>query len=766
MPKHPIHVQRRRRTFVLESLESRMLMSAAPYESPSLTFDPALPAAAPAYLAPAESASAVAATLASIPQLSSHPTAAAKLYLDFDGAPAQTWGSYSVPATPAYDQDGDATTFTAAELVSIQSIWARVAEAYSPFQLDVTTVDPGNRTNLQTLQVVFGGDGSWIGPYGGVSYVDSFSNASPNTAFVFTKNLANGSPKYSADAGIHEAGHAFGLNHQSTYDATGTKTAEYNKGDALTAPIMGVAYTSARGLWWYGTSTFGPSVYQDDLAILTNGHNGFGFRADDHGDALAAATPLAVSGTSVSQSGIITTSTDRDVFSFVTDAGTINLTGSVASASPMLDLKLELVTAAGTLVASADTTSLGETLTATVAAGSYRLVVTSDGGYGDIGQYTVSGSVLTPTDFVVPPSGLAATRVSASQVNLAWQDNSADEDGFQVERSADGGATWGSIATVAANATAASDPTAVSSASYLYRVYAYRGTAVSAFSNVVVTEAVSVVPSASASASATAVSASEVNVSWSNVSGETSFQIERSTNSKRGWAVVATTAADVTTYRDSGLPAATTYYYRVSAVNSAGISPASPVASVTTLKAPAPTRPAAPTSLTIAGVTTSSVTLSWADNSANETGFKIERSTNGTKWSQVATVGANVTSYVSSGLKANTAYYFRIRAYNSAGDSAYSNTVSTKTTNSALPAEGVARGGSLSGTTGTSASESFASLAWAQASDWSVNPVEVDRVDLVEVARSVQTGVELDELLAGGAFATADAVFGNSRLLA
>jgi len=70
-----------------------------------------------------------------VPALSSNPSATAKLYIDFNGAAAQSWGSFSVPATPAYDQDGDATTFSDAELASIKEIWARVAEKYSPFNL-------------------------------------------------------------------------------------------------------------------------------------------------------------------------------------------------------------------------------------------------------------------------------------------------------------------------------------------------------------------------------------------------------------------------------------------------------------------------------------------------------------------------------------------------------------------------------------------------------------------------------------------------------
>jgi hypothetical protein len=69
------------------------------------------------------------------------------------------------------------------------------------------------------------------------------------------------------------------------------------------------------------------------------------------------------------------------------------------------------------------------------------------------------------------------------------------------------------------------------------------------------------------------------------------------------------------------------------------------------------------------------VNLVWEDNSADETGFKIERSISGGSWSQIATVGANITSYKDTGLVAGTKYGYRVRAYNTVGDSAYSNVV-------------------------------------------------------------------------------------------
>jgi hypothetical protein len=68
------------------------------------------------------------------------------------------------------------------------------------------------------------------------------------------------------------------------------------------------------------------------------------------------------------------------------------------------------------------------------------------------------------------------------------------------------------------------------------------------------------------------------------------------------------------------------------------------------------------------------------DNSDNEVGFKIELSPNGTSsWIQIATVGANVTSYSNTGLNCGMTYYYRVRAYNEGGDSGYSNTANATT---------------------------------------------------------------------------------------
>jgi hypothetical protein len=91
---------------------------------------------------------------------------------------------------------------------------------------------------------------------------------------------------------------------------------------------------------------------------------------------------------------------------------------------------------------------------------------------------------------------------------------------------------------------------------------------------------------------------------------------------------------------------------------------------------PAPT---APTKLTLTAVSQSQINLAWTDNSNNESGFLVEQSLDGINFTLIATVGPNVRNWSATGLRANTRYYFRVRAFNAGGNSAYSNIANIRT---------------------------------------------------------------------------------------
>jgi PKD repeat protein len=103
--------------------------------------------------------------------------------------------------------------------------------------------------------------------------------------------------------------------------------------------------------------------------------------------------------------------------------------------------------------------------------------------------------------------------------------------------------------------------------------------------------------------------------------------------------------------------------------------------SITTTIAVNANLPGAPSNLAASAVSRSQINLSWTDNANNETGFKIERCAGATctNFTQIATVGANVTNFSNSGLKRNTAYRYRLRSYNVSGNSADSNVAGAKT---------------------------------------------------------------------------------------
>jgi Calcineurin-like phosphoesterase/Fibronectin type III domain len=295
--------------------------------------------------------------------------------------------------------------------------------------------------------------------------------------------------------------------------------------------------------------------------------------------------------------------------------------------------------------------------------------------------YSNTASAAT-TDFPpAAPSGLSAVAVSGAQINLSWADNSANESGFEVERCAGAGCT--NFQTRAETTTNSySDGGLVAGTVYRYRVRAFNGSGDSAFSNEAEATAIGGTtqgtPAAPSNLSAVAVSSKQIDISWAdNSANEDGFKLYRSADGVN-FSRTATLGPGVTSYSDTGRAASTTYFYRVLAYNASGNSAASNTVSATTFAAPT-TKPNAPTGLVVTAVSPTQINLSWADNSANEDGFKVERSTDGVNFTQIAKPGPNSTGHADSGLTGGRTYHYRVRAYNAAGNSAYSNTASATT---------------------------------------------------------------------------------------
>ncbi|HYE53201.1 MAG TPA: hypothetical protein VD996_00105, partial [Chitinophagaceae bacterium] len=216
---------------------------------------------------------------AQVPILNSNPSAPATIFLDFDGeyVTGTTW-NWSGPIA------ADAPPLTTE---AITEIFHRVAEDYRIFNINITTdsIVYKNAPQFQRTHVIITPSSGWYGNAGGVAFVGSFVWGDDTPCWVFSNKLGN-IPKYIAEAASHEAGHTLGLQHQSSYNATCGKTAEYSggqgSGEIGWAPIMGVGYYKNLTTWHTGSNAQGCNVIQNDINIIASGINGFGLRADDH----------------------------------------------------------------------------------------------------------------------------------------------------------------------------------------------------------------------------------------------------------------------------------------------------------------------------------------------------------------------------------------------------------------------------------------------------------------------------------------------------
>ena len=422
-----------------------------------------------------------------LPLLSSNPSAAAKVYLDFDGHFEPQWGSYSNITTPVWSLDSDLTTYNSTEAAGIRAIWQRVAEDFAPFNLDVTTIEPDSFANREGLRVAIGGNSSWLGAtYTGVAYRNTWTNSIVNTVYVFPAHLSN-NIKYIAEVASHEVGHAFGLHHQSTYDSSGNLVREYSTGSGNWAPIMGNGLTKARTTWHDGTS-ISATTYQDDLAVISRTFNAFGYRQDDHGG-LDSPTVLTLDDSGNAQVvGVIERNNDIDAFTFEVTASSVgDFQVDVFEVGPNLRAKLELWTDDGQLLVAANPDStFGASFTYELDPGHYTLAVRNDGSYGSLGHYTVNVAldVLTPppddeeieeTETTPPTAELTDpapdSLVERNTLNTrGYLDVTfADADsGLDTSSILDSGAEFTLVGTAANNVVVSGVPTWISGTTYRY----------------------------------------------------------------------------------------------------------------------------------------------------------------------------------------------------------------------------------------------------------------------------------------------------------
>ncbi|NVJ67312.1 MAG: cadherin-like domain-containing protein [Gammaproteobacteria bacterium] len=408
-------------------------------------------------------------------KLHSKPGAANTVYLNFKGETIvdtvwnDSFGSDRYDAT-AFDLDGNPTSYSEAERAAIAEVWHRVAEDLAPFDINVTTERPAsfgpnvghvlitgkNDANGQAMPGGTGGGYAYVGVWG----IPNYEWYQP--ALVYYQNLS--SPTSYAEAATHEFGHHMGLSHHGT----STKSYYYGHGSGMSswAPIMGVGYNRNVTQWSNGNYADANNAQQDDLAVISEK---LSYRSDDHPDSLVGATPLLVDGYGqvassnpeidpdnqrTENKGIISNSSDKDVFSFDTNTGSVNITINPAwdaytrdsKRGVNLDIKATITDGYGMEIVSDDMSDTNAILSAQVAPGRYYLTITGVGNnvtpyndYGSMGQYFISGSVEsngTETDTTAPTPNtmdwaMAPSAISSSAIEM--EAIVATDDSGQVE---------------------------------------------------------------------------------------------------------------------------------------------------------------------------------------------------------------------------------------------------------------------------------------------------------------------------------------------
>jgi hypothetical protein len=384
------------------------------------------------FVVPAEIRMASATAQAQFPlsetfKLHSLPNATKRIYLDFDGHLTvntlwQTSEGHGPIDTPAFSLDADYSSFTDVEKETIQDVWTRVSEDFAPFEIDVTTEDPGIAALANTggsdtawgIRVVVGGNGAWNGA-AGVAFLGGFGDSGGAPAFAFADQAWKRFPNIIATAVSHEVGHTLGLRHDGYngseyYEGRGT-------GPTSWGPLMGNPDKSLTQ--WSKGDYGGATRTEDDLAIITTRPgNGFGYRVDDHGNTLNTATNPVNDATK----GIIERNDDQDVFRFIT-SGTIKATINPLATGANLDVLAEILDSTGVVIATSN--PIGRTdasFEITVNPGTYflRIQGTGEGDplqtgytkYGSLGQYTVT------IQNVIPPPRATISDIVVTEGNL------------------------------------------------------------------------------------------------------------------------------------------------------------------------------------------------------------------------------------------------------------------------------------------------------------------------------------------------------------
>jgi fibronectin type 3 domain-containing protein len=330
----------------------------------------------------------------------------------------------------------------------------------------------------------------------------------------------------------------------------------------------------------------------------------------------------------------------KNVFAHGVTATQVNLSWTAVTGAASYVVGRAL-TSGGSYTPVGTPKSLSFVDTGLTAATTYYYVVQAKNGSGVSSNSAEVSATTTPA----VPTGLAATVKSASEISLTW--NAVTKaTGYRVLFAKVSGGPYSNVGSV--NTTSFDANALLPATTYYITVQATnasgpsnRATEVSALTD----------PASPTGVKATAVSVSEIDLSWTAVTGASSYQVLRSTTSGGPYTTIATPTA--TTFADTALKPATTYYYVIEATNASGTS-------ANSVEASAITELGVPTGVVATAVSVSEIDLTW-NAIPGTTNYEVERST--TSGGPYTTVGTpTAASFADTGLRPATTYYYVIQS--------------------------------------------------------------------------------------------------------
>jgi serine protease len=272
------------------------------------------------------------------------------------------------------------------------------------------------------------------------------------------------------------------------------------------------------------------------------------------------------------------------------------------------------------------------------------------------------------------PTGLTASAGNAT-VALDWSNNNeADLDGYIVYRATNAGGPFSALNATLLAASAYTDNAVTNGTTYYYRVTAV-DTSGNESSNSSTASATPNAPDTTPPSAPTGLSASAGNgavaLDWANntESDLDGYIVYRATSAAGPYSALTSNPVGASAYTDNAVANGTTYYYRVTAVDTSGNESADSATVSGTPEGGDTTPPAAPSGLS--GTSTrNSVSLNWADNSESDlAGYFVYRATrSGGPYTRVTSSPVGASAYVDTGLNRRTRYFYYVTATDTSGN--------------------------------------------------------------------------------------------------